>query len=80
MTKKVAKRLSVFDPAKIRKARQKANLSQRELSEMVGVHQTAISHAEHGRRGAANLIEEIAKATKTSIPSFLYDDLKANGR
>lgn len=48
---------------KIRSLRERRNLTQEQLAEIVGVHQSKISHCETGERGVSlSLLERLARA------------------
>lgn len=53
---------------KIKRLREQRNLTQLELADLVGVHQTKISHCETGARGISiSLLEELASALHVSF-------------
>lgn len=57
---------------KIKQLREQQNLTQFELAELVGVHQTKISHCETGARGVSiRLVEKLASVLGTSSDELI---------
>lgn len=59
---------------KIKALREQRDLTQEQLAELVGVHQTQISHCEKGaRKMSIPLIEKLAVALRTDADDLISD-------